>query len=133
MRVESFAIFSYVLVCGTYPWKVPVVVGNIVIVGVLTCCALVHSVIWDLKAIQINMQHGLIRELMLHKFEQSHNTAEATENIYCAKGQGAVDHTTVTRWFKKFHLGCKNLNNQSDKPKAVDYECASSPRGKSGE
>ena len=37
-----------------------------------------------------------------------HNTAEATKDYYCMKGKDAVDHCIVTRWFKKFYLGCKN-------------------------
>ena len=28
----------------------------------------------------------------------------------CAKGEDAVNHNTVTRWLKKFCLGCKNRN-----------------------
>ena len=36
----------------------------------------------------------------------------ATNNIYyVAKGEGAFNHSTVTRWFKKFSLGCKNIDN----------------------
>ena len=29
------------------------------------------------------------------------------------KSEGAVDHSTVTRWLKKFRSCCKNLNNQT--------------------
>ena len=36
-----------------------------------------------------------------------------TKNICCAKGNGTVDHNTITRWFKKFCLACKNLDNQA--------------------
>ena len=48
---------------------------------------------------------------------------EATKNIYCAKDEDAVDHKTVTKWFKKFHLDYKNLSDQpwSGKPKTMDY------------
>ena len=44
------------------------------------------------------------------------------KNICCAKGEGIVNSSTVTRWFEKFWLGCKNLDNQarSDRPKTVD-------------
>ena len=37
--------------------------------------------------------------------------------------KGSVDHSTITRWFfKKFHSGCKNLDNEirSGGPKTVD-------------
>ena len=59
---------------------------------------------------------------MLYKFEQGHNDAEAIKNICRAKGEGAVDHNTVTRWFKKFCSGCKNLDDQakSSRAKTVD-------------
>ena len=46
---------------------------------------------------------------------------KATKNI-CAKGESAVDHSTVGRLLKKLWLGCKNLHNQakSGGPKSVD-------------
>ena len=48
----------------------------------------------------------------------------ANKNIGCMKGEGTIDYSTITRWFKKFCLGCKNLNNQprSGRPKTVDAE-----------
>ena len=62
---------------------------------------------------------------MLYNFKLGHNITESTKNICCAaKGEGAVDHVTVTRWFKKFCSVCKNLNDQArvDKPKSMDSE-----------
>ena len=35
---------------------------------------------------------------MLYKLEMGDNAAEATKNIYCAKSEGEVDHSTVSRW-----------------------------------
>ena len=87
-------------------------VGSIVVVGALTCCALLCSV-YDLKAAPMNMQHNLIWELVLYKFKMDHNAMEATKNIYCVKDGDADNHNTVTRWFKGFCLVCKNLNNQA--------------------
>ncbi len=55
-------------------------VGSIVVVGALTCCALLHSMC-DLKVTQMNMQHNLIQELMLYEFELDYITVEATKNI----------------------------------------------------
>ena len=55
------------------------------------------------------MHCRLIRELTLYEFEQSYNAAETTKSICCAKDEGAVDLSTVTSWFKKFHSGCKKL------------------------
>ena len=49
-------------------------------------------------------------------------TAERNKNTCYEKDEGSVDHSTVTRWFKKFHSGCKNLDDQarSDRPKIMD-------------
>ena len=46
---------------------------------------------------------------------------EAIENICGVKGEGLVNHCTITRWLGKFRLHCKNLNNQtrSGGPKIV--------------
>ena len=92
-------------------WMVPTMVGSIVLGGVLTH-ALLHS-ICDLKAAQINVQCSLIQEFLLYEFELGHNAVKAIKNICCAKVEGAVNHTTVTRWFKKFCFDCKNLDYQA--------------------
>ena len=49
---------------------------------------------------------------------------KATKNIHCMKGKGTIDYSTVTKWFKKFCLGCKNLDDQakSGKPKTVNFK-----------
>ena len=47
---------------------------------------------------------------MLYEFKLSHNAEVATKYFYGAKCEG--DHSRVTRWFKKFLSGCKNLKNQ---------------------
>ena len=47
--------------------EVPIVVHSIMVVGVLTCCALVHAV-YVLKAAQMNEQCNLIQDFMLYKF-----------------------------------------------------------------
>ena len=44
--------------------KVPVAIGCIVVVGVLTCCTLLPTVC-DLKAAQMNMQCSLIQKFIL--------------------------------------------------------------------
>ena len=53
------------------------------------------------------------------------------KNLCCVKGEGAVNHNTVTGWLKKFCSGYKNLNDQarSGRPKTVDSE--TTLRGKS--
>ena len=93
-------------------WKIPTVVIKSMVVCVLTFCALLHSMC-DLKAPQMNVQHSLIQELLLYEFKLGHNTAEATKNIYCMNGEGIVDHSTVTRWLKKFYLCSKNIDDQA--------------------
>ena len=66
----------------------------------------------DLKATaQLNTQ-SLIWVFMLYEFEMGHNAMKVTKIIYCAKGEGTVDCSMVTRWFKKFHPGNKNLDDQ---------------------
>ena len=40
----------------------------------------------DLKAAQMNMQHSLISELILDKFELGHNAMEVTKNDCCKIG-----------------------------------------------
>ena len=42
---------------------------------------------------------------------------EATWNISCEKDEGTVDNSTVTRWFKKFCSGCKNLDDHTNSGK----------------
>ena len=88
-------------------------IGSIVVVGALTCCALLNSV-RDLKAVQMNVQRSLIREVMLYKFELGHKTAKATQNICCAKGEGAV-----TGWFKKFRLKYKKVDDRARSLKPI--------------
>ena len=51
---------------------------------------------------------------MIHEFELSYNTAEATKNICCAKGKGTVEQNTVTLWFNKFGSDEKHLDDQAE-------------------
>ena len=50
---------------------------------------------------------------MFYKSELGHDDMEAAKKIYCMKGEGTIDHSTATRWFKKFHSGRENLKNQT--------------------
>ena len=90
------------------PWKVLTVVSISVVVGALTCCALLHSVC-DMKTTKLNIQCCLIKQLRLCKFELGHNATEATKTICCTKGAVAVDN----KWLQKFCMSCKNLDDQS--------------------
>ena len=66
------------------------------IISMLKHCTLLHFVC-DLKAAQTNVQRNLNRKFMLYKFKLGDNTARATKNICCVKGDGVVDHSTVSR------------------------------------
>ena len=70
------------------------------------------------------MWRSLIRDFILYEFELGHNIVEATKNVCCAKTKGAVDRSTVTRWFNKFCSGWKNVDNQArlSRAKTVDSE-----------
>ena len=106
------------------PWGIPAVVASIVIIGTLTRYALLHFVC-GLKIKQMNMQCSLIRELMVYEFEVGHKSTEATKNICWAKVESAIlDHSTVTKWFKKLRWVHKNLDYQAKlgRPKTIDSE-----------
>ena len=57
-------------------------------------------------------------------FKFDHDTVEATKTICCGKGEESFDHSQLTRWFNKFCLDCKNLDNQArlDRPRTKDSE-----------
>ena len=58
------------------------------------------------------MQWNLIGELSYYE-----------KNMGCAKSEGAVDHSSVTRWLKKFCSSYKNLDDDREnfgRPKTVD-------------
>ena len=65
-----------------------------------------------LKDAQINLQNSLIREFILYKFEIGHNAVEASKDSCGAKGEGLVDHRTVSRSLNKLCSGCKKLDDQ---------------------
>ena len=47
---------------------------------------------------------------------------EATKSI-CPKGEGAVDHSIETRWFKNFCSGCQNLDDQAKSGRPDTMDC----------
>ena len=69
---------------------------------------------------------------MLYKFKLGYNAEEVSKNIYCMKGEGTLDHSTVTKWLKKFCSGWKNLNQAtSGRSKTVNSEAVVQDRRKS--
>ena len=125
--VKSFAIFWYMFFCSKYitrpnQLKLPTMISSIMVIGVLTQYALLHSTS-GLKDSQMNLQYCPIWEHFLYKLERGHNAVEATKTV-CAKGESTVDLSTVTRWLKEFHSGCKNIGDQSksSQTKIVDLK-----------
>ena len=86
--VSSWAISKGIDAAKVFTCTLSYYIGSIVVDDVLTYCALFHSVC-DLKDTQMNVQYNLIWELILYGF-------------CCEKHEGTVDHSTVTRWLKKF-------------------------------
>ena len=76
-------------------------VGSITVIGALARCVLFHSVS-DLKFTHMNAQESLVREFTLYNFKLCQDTAEATKNNRCGKGEGTVGHSTGTKSFKIF-------------------------------
>ena len=84
----------------------------------------------DLKVTQMNVQHSPSQEHMFYKSELGHNAMETSKNIFCSKGQGLLDFSTITRCFQYFLSDCKELNDQA----FFGFQgCAPSQRGKSNE
>ena len=50
---------------------------------------------------------------MIYEFELGYNSVEVTKSLYYVKGEGAVDNSTVRRWFIEFRSGCKCHNSQA--------------------
>ena len=86
--------------------------------------ALTHIMNCFILQVRAAQASSLIWELMLYEFKLGHDTVETIKNICCKKNEGAVNHRKLTRWFKKFCSGCKNLNKQarSNRPKTMDSE-----------
>ena len=75
----------------------------------------------------MSVKCSLIQKLMFYKFKLGYNATEVAKNFGCAKDEGAVNHSIVTRWFKKFCSCYKNLNIQASsgcptRPKNVNSE-----------
>ena len=64
-------------------------VARIVLVVALIHDALLYSV-YNLKAVQMNVQRSLIWKLMLYVFESDHDAEEETKNICYEKYKGTV-------------------------------------------
>ena len=38
---------------------------------------------------------------------------KAMKNYFCVKDKGTIHFNTLSKWFEKFCLGCKNLDDQA--------------------
>ena len=111
--VKSFAIFWYMLVCGTYImwpkqfklWERLDMDGSFMKIGALTHRTLFHSM-YDLIAAQMIVQCNLIQELILYKSKLGHITPQRQPKTF-------VLWKVEEQLFKKFCLGCKNLDNKA--------------------
>ena len=65
-------------------WKVAAMVGNIVVVGVLTHCTWIYSKC-NLKATQINVQWILINKLLNYVSKLDHNTKKQLQTFVVNK------------------------------------------------
>ena len=87
--------------------------SNLVLLAVsrlLVCWHVVHC----LTPSVIGKPHcNLIQDHMLYVFEQGHYAAETAKKICCAKGESAIDLSTLPRWLKKFCTGCKNIDDHA--------------------
>ena len=94
--------------------KVAAVFGSIMVLG-----ALPHG---GWKCTQMNVHWSQICELMLYNFGMGHEITEKKNENIVQKEKNTVDHNEVTKWFKKFLLDYKNLDNQvrSDRPKTIN-------------
>ena len=72
----------------------------------------------------MSVQRSLIRNLYFTSLNLAIIVSKQTKNICWAESEDAVNHSTVTRWFKIFCSACKNLNDQvrASRPKTVDSE-----------
>ena len=109
---ENFSVFWYELVwiaCIRWSkqfkqWELSAVAVYIMVAGALTCRASLHS-LCDLKVAQMKVSGSLNREFMFYRFEHDPNATEAIKNICCVKGEGAVDHSTLTGRVEEISFG----------------------------
>ena len=132
--VKSFAIFSHVLVCGAYImwqkqlklWKgyllSLVVLWELVrwhIVYCFTLCLIWKPNWWTCNRVKFG-------NFWFKSLDWAVTPQKQPKTFVVRKLKAQL--ITGIRWFKKFRLGCKNLNDleKSSRPKSVDSEVFSS-------
>ena len=70
-------------------------------------------------------RNTMMTMMMLNKFELGHHAMEATKNISWVKDDDAVDHSLISRWFKKIISQRCNQHIQQPLPikKFVFFSC----------
>ena len=68
------------------------------------------------------VQSSPVLELLLSEFKLEQNPTKVTKKICYAKGEGAIDHNTLTRWLNEFILSKFELShNTADATKKISY------------
>ena len=65
-----------------------------------------------LKSVNLTLKNKRLVKAMIKEMTPSHNTVEETK-IHLLSKRCKVQLFTITKWFKKFCLGCKNLDAQA--------------------
>ena len=87
------------------------------VVHCFTLCAFWKPRRWTYNVVYIRILNFMSSNRTIILWEQP-------KTFFCTKGEGTVDPRIVKRWFKKFQLGCKKLDDQvrSSRPKTIDFE-----------
>ena len=82
-----------------------------------------YLTVCNLKTVQLNIQRHLIWQLILYMFKLCHKnaTVEATKIICCAKSEGVIEYSAVTRWLKIFLI---RLQGQGFQAKEANLACS---------
>ena len=86
-----------------------------IIYNVTRCRSPAHSLLHygDFLIVQMNVQRSPIWQIFFTSSNWANNTVKVTNNIFWVKDEGAVNHCTINRWFKKFRSGCIKLDDQA--------------------
>ena len=134
MSQKFYNILVVHIVCSAYIswpkqfklWKVLTMVGSILVVGMLTCCALLHSMC-ELKAAQLNMQHIIISRTSILWVPTGLITPpqKQPKPFVVQKVKGYLIHCKVIRWSRNFALVARNLILFTNPSARVGYDTRS--------
>ena len=83
-----------------------------------TCVVKLINKSHSLRALKKNNDYYFFRILSINMNYGSN------QKFCCVKGEGEVDHSTITKWIRKFRSACKNLDDQARSGwfKSIDSE-----------